>query len=771
MVPNPKVKAAYVAMRSLGISEDKVKPVLKKLLRLYDKNWELIEEENYRVLADAIFEYDDNKAADEKRKNHNEEEEEPIMPGLQRPLKRPRHRNQENDLIASPCNLDLRTGGPVLIRPKQEEEFLPQLIPNERNKGKVPIMSKGLSINEMAYQSQRKDKGVIGRLSNGFHQKEITSESNTFHFPKDKHLVSNQLDLIKPKDEPFIGEVPLEGILPEPSSRRASIGRMKITSDVPASLHLHGRNRETSLLASQTENHGCEPAHVPLESFTNLEIASSSLGEVRLTLNCNSNLGRPGYHLPSLDTVLKTMEDKCLKSYKILDPNFSVMRLMRDMCQCFVELGNECNDQEDKTTDMGQKLDVLLKPVLENTPNGGFDTQNLHVPFITPDHFHESSQGVEKAVTKGCARNVERTEFVHNFSTGLHGSISPCFQATSYVQHVPLKGDDVTNGEEMAKISWINEIDDQVPPSFYYTPENVVFEGASVRFTLSQINDTTCCPSCWFDCLPSSVPCACACANGGEFVYSVRGLIKESFLDECIAAVHEPTRRSYFYCQECPLERLKGGAPKACNGHLKRKFIKECWRKCGCNRCCGNRVVQRGISCSLQVFMTSEGKGWGLRSLDILPKGAFVCEYIGEILTNLEVHKRNMNATEGGKMYQVILDSNWDTTSLKDDEALCLDATYYANVSRFINHRCYDANLIEIPVEVESPKRHYYHFALFTTRAVQALEELTWDYGINFEGDTLSDTFQCLCGSKFCRNRKTSERFSWHRSEHGGLKM
>lgn len=58
MAPNPKVVAAYRAMSSLGISESQVKPVLKKLLKLYDKNWELIEEGNYRALADAIFEGD-----------------------------------------------------------------------------------------------------------------------------------------------------------------------------------------------------------------------------------------------------------------------------------------------------------------------------------------------------------------------------------------------------------------------------------------------------------------------------------------------------------------------------------------------------------------------------------------------------------------------------------------------------------------------------------------------------------------------------------------
>lgn len=61
MAPYPKVTAAYRAMANLGIHESKVKPVLKKLLKLYDKNWELIEEENYRALADAIFEEDENK--------------------------------------------------------------------------------------------------------------------------------------------------------------------------------------------------------------------------------------------------------------------------------------------------------------------------------------------------------------------------------------------------------------------------------------------------------------------------------------------------------------------------------------------------------------------------------------------------------------------------------------------------------------------------------------------------------------------------------------
>lgn len=56
-----KAREAVSAMKDLGISYEVVKPVLRKLLKLYDGNWELIEEDNYRTLADAIFESIDDK--------------------------------------------------------------------------------------------------------------------------------------------------------------------------------------------------------------------------------------------------------------------------------------------------------------------------------------------------------------------------------------------------------------------------------------------------------------------------------------------------------------------------------------------------------------------------------------------------------------------------------------------------------------------------------------------------------------------------------------
>ncbi|KAL8092149.1 hypothetical protein AgCh_034443 [Apium graveolens] len=154
-----------------------------------------------------------------------------------------------------------------------------------------------------------------------------------------------------------------------------------------------------------------------------------------------------------------------------------------------------------------------------------------------------------------------------------------------------------------------------------------------------------------------------------------------------------------------------------------------------------------------ESFYDSWRKGLGLRTLENLPKGAFICEYVGEIVTNSELYDRNKQCAGEKHIYPVLLDADWGSEGvLKDEEALCLDATSYGNIARFINHRCGDANMVEVPVEIETPDHHYYHVAFFTAREVTADEELTWDYGIDF-GDTNHPikAFKCCCGSKLCR--------------------
>ncbi|OMO97740.1 hypothetical protein CCACVL1_04472 [Corchorus capsularis] len=308
---------------------------------------------------------------------------------------------------------------------------------------------------------------------------------------------------------------------------------------------------------------------------------------------------------------------------------------------------------------------------------------------------------------------------VHPETVEKHTSACGTMKAILYV-------DDISKGEERVKISLVNRCTDEELPDFPYISQNFVYDKAYVNFTLASITDKDCCSRCLKDCLTCSMPCACANRTGGEFVYAPGGLLKDSFLEEIISS-QRFKRPNLIFCRDCPLERSKGKyEPKSCKGHLERKFIKECWSKCRCSKQCGNRVVQRGISVALQVFETPEGKGWGVRSVNDLPRGAFVCEYVGEIITNAEMHERIMQSRSDNKnRYLVPLDADW----------------------------CCDANLVEIPVEVESPDHHYYHFAFFTTREIAAMEELTWDYGIEFgEQDHHQpvQAFKCLCGSSFC---------------------
>lgn len=322
---------------------------------------------------------------------------------------------------------------------------------------------------------------------------------------------------------------------------------------------------------------------------------------------------------------------------------------------------------------------------------------------------------------------------------------------------------DISKGEERVRIPIVNDFgNESCPPLFYYIKKNLVFQSAYVNTSLARIGDEDCCADCSGNCLLAPLPCACARSTGADFAYTPEGLLRAAFIDECIDVNNFPGKHTKFCCQACPLERYKTEAsPDPCKGHLARIFIKECWSKCGCDMQCGNRVVQWGITCNLEVFFTSEGKGWGLRTLDGLPKGAFICEYVGEVLTRSELHERTVENTKNAKhVHQVLLDASWASEGAsRDEEALCLDPTFYGNVGRFVNHRCVDANLVLIPVEIENPDRHYYHLALFSAKKIEASEELTWDYGIDFNAtDSTNKAFRCMCGSKYCRDPKNSRK-------------
>ena len=59
--------------------------------------------------------------------------------------------------------------------------------------------------------------------------------------------------------------------------------------------------------------------------------------------------------------------------------------------------------------------------------------------------------------------------------------------------------------------------------------------------------------------------------------------------------------------------------------------IFECNNHCTCSSSCRNRVVQKGKKVAL-AFWKTESKGWGIKAMEPLPRGAFVGAYGGELL-------------------------------------------------------------------------------------------------------------------------------------------
>ncbi|KAG6761704.1 hypothetical protein POTOM_034933 [Populus tomentosa] len=459
-----------------------------------------------------------------------------------------------------------------------------------------------------------------------------------------------------------------------------------------------------------------------VSNSSQFEIASSVNAEVKVSLICNSS-GNSYFRQRSLDAVLEEVEDECRKTYGIQNPDFSLVKLMQKVCRFFLETDNG------SSSETGRKIGEKSKH-----PEGK--------EVVTDDNEDSSTLETSKVLQDPRSSEPQMMEAVLQ-------------------KKYPIYLKDISRGEDNIPVPLVNESSTLELPDFIYIKNNMVYQGGHVDFSLARISEDNCCAQCLGDCLSSDLPCACAAETGGEFVYTQKGMLKEEFLDEAIAVSLDPQRKHFYYCEICPLQnepRSRYGKIKRCKGHLTRKFIKECWNKCGCNKKCGNRVVQRGIQVALQVFAAPEGKGWGVRSVNALKKGTFICEYVGEIVTNQELYERNNEraAKKERHTYPVLLDADWGSERiLEDEEALCLDATEFGNIGRFINHRCYDSNLIEIPVEVETPDHHYYRHAFFTTRGIEPMEELTWDYGIQFDDKHHPiKAFKCKCGSTGCRDKK-----------------
>ncbi|XP_059921018.1 histone-lysine N-methyltransferase SETDB1-B isoform X1 [Gadus macrocephalus] len=199
---------------------------------------------------------------------------------------------------------------------------------------------------------------------------------------------------------------------------------------------------------------------------------------------------------------------------------------------------------------------------------------------------------------------------------------------------------DITGGREDIPLSCVNEIDSTPPPKVAYSKERIPEDGVFINTSPDFLVGCDCTDGC-----RDKSKCSChqltlqatGCTPGAQINQGAGFLHKR--LDECL-----PTG------------------------------IYECNKRCKCSaQMCTNRLVQHGLQVRLQLFKT-QNKGWGIRCLDDVAKGSFVCIYAGKILTDDFADKEGL---EMGDEYFANLDHIESVENFKEgyeSEAHCSDS-------------------------------------------------------------------------------------------------
>ncbi|XP_063804134.1 histone-lysine N-methyltransferase SETDB1-like [Pseudophryne corroboree] len=159
---------------------------------------------------------------------------------------------------------------------------------------------------------------------------------------------------------------------------------------------------------------------------------------------------------------------------------------------------------------------------------------------------------------------------------------------------------DITYGKEDVQLSCVNEIDRTPPPQVDYSKERIPGRGVFINTSSEFLLGCDCTDGC-----RDRSKCSC----------------HQLTIDatRCTPGAQANTSAGYTH------KRLEECLPTG---------MYECNKRCKCNvNMCTNRLVQHGLQVRLQLFKT-QNKGWGIRCLDDIAKGSFVCIYAGKILTD-----------------------------------------------------------------------------------------------------------------------------------------
>eukprot|EP00639_Heterosigma_akashiwo_P011888 CAMPEP_0206373270 /NCGR_PEP_ID=MMETSP0294-20121207/7605_1 /ASSEMBLY_ACC=CAM_ASM_000327 /TAXON_ID=39354 /ORGANISM="Heterosigma akashiwo, Strain CCMP2393" /LENGTH=139 /DNA_ID=CAMNT_0053820809 /DNA_START=214 /DNA_END=634 /DNA_ORIENTATION=- len=111
-----------------------------------------------------------------------------------------------------------------------------------------------------------------------------------------------------------------------------------------------------------------------------------------------------------------------------------------------------------------------------------------------------------------------------------------------------------------------------------------------------------------------------------------------------------------------------------------------------------------------------------------MKRGAFLCCYVGEVITEAEYEAREAAKRRAGDetTYAIVIEAGGARAKAVagDGGRFVIDSRYVGNVSRLMNHSC-DANLVLRKIYTG---KKYPSLAFFAAHDILPNEELTWHY-------------------------------------------
>uniref|UniRef100_A0A8C0YGR8 Histone-lysine N-methyltransferase, H3 lysine-36 specific n=2 Tax=Cyprinus carpio carpio TaxID=630221 RepID=A0A8C0YGR8_CYPCA len=166
---------------------------------------------------------------------------------------------------------------------------------------------------------------------------------------------------------------------------------------------------------------------------------------------------------------------------------------------------------------------------------------------------------------------------------------------------------------------------------------------------------------------------------------------------------------------------------------INRMLMYECHPQvCPAADRCQNQSFTKRQYTEVEIFRTLS-RGWGLRGVSDIKKGAFVNEYVGEVIDEEECRARIKHAQENNicNFYMLTLDKD-----------RIIDAGPKGNQSRFMNHSC-QPNCETQKWTVNGDTR----VGLFALEDIPTGVELTFNYNLECLGNGMTE---CKCGASNC---------------------